>query len=149
MMVPNKSVRLYRTGGNPDASLFVPSHMSRKRKISLYLMAALYIGAGIMHFIKPPMYERIMPPYLPWHSTLVLLSGICEVLLGVLLLFPSTRRVAAWGIIALLVAVFPANIQMAINYYQQQHALLWIALLRLPLQLVLIRWAYKFARRSG
>lgn len=92
------------------------------------------------------MYEQIMPPSLGWHRELVILSGCIEMLLGVLLLFPVSRRIAAWGIILFLIAVFPANIQMAINYYQQQHSLLWLALLRLPLQGALIWWAYKHTR---
>ena len=120
--------------------------MSRKRAISLYLMSALYIASGINHFAHPAMYERIMPAYIGWHSTLVWVSGLLEVVLGVLLLFPFSRRFAAWGIIALLIAVFPANIQMAFNYYHHQHPLLWITSLRLPIQPLLIWWAYQFAR---
>ena len=83
---------------------------------------------------------------MPLHKELVLISGIAEVLFALLLLFPVTRRFGAWGIIALLVAVFPANIQMLINYYQQNNPMLWIAVLRLPLQLVLIWWAYGFTK---
>ena len=83
---------------------------------------------------------------MPLHKELVLISGIAEVLFALLLLFPVTRRFGAWGIIALLVAVFPANIQMLINYCQQNNPMLWIAVLRLPLQLVLIWWAYGFTK---
>ena len=109
-------------------------------------MSGLYIAAGINHFWHPAMYEGIMPAYIGWHPELVLLSGCVEILLGVLLLFPFSRRMAAWGIIALLVAVFPANIQMSVNYYQQQHPLLWLTLLRLPMQVLLIWWAYRHTR---
>ena len=109
-------------------------------------MALFYFAAGLNHFIRPGFYLKIMPPWMPLHKELVLISGIAEVLFALLLLFPVTRRFGAWGIIALLVAVFPANIQMLINYYQQNNPMLWIAVLRLPLQLVLIWWAYGFTK---
>src|SRR4051812_18768388 len=109
-------------------------------------MALLYLAAGINHFIQPAFYEAIMPPYLPGHPVLILLSGACEVLFALLLLSSYTRRIGAWCIIILLIAVFPANIQMAINYYQEHNTYLWLALLRLPFQPLLIWWAYKPAR---
>lgn len=115
-------------------------------KVMCYLMALLYIAAGINHFVRPAMYRKIMPPWLPAHHTLVLLSGVAEIVLGVLLLFPATRVWAAWGIIALLLAVFPANIQMAVQYYRSGHPYLWLALLRLPLQFLLIWWAYVYTK---
>jgi len=106
----------------------------------------LYIGAGILHFVHPAVYMKIMPVWLPWHKELVLLSGVFEILFGLLLVFPKTRRFAAYGIIALLVAVFPANIQMMINYVQEHNKMLWLSIIRLPLQVVLIWWAYQFAK---
>ncbi len=111
-------------------------------------MAAFYILAGINHFINPSFYNKIMPPWLPWHYTLIYFSGLCEILLGLLLLPVSTRRFAAWGIIILLVTVFPANIQMMLNFREENNKYLWIAILRLPLQLILIAWAYQFARKN-
>ena len=87
-----------------------------------------------------------MPPYLPLHEELVLVSGLCEILLGVLLLIPRCSRWAAWGIIALLIAVFPANIYL----YQNQEILPAspiIHLLRLPLQGVFILWAFWHTRK--
>ena len=99
-----------------------------------------------MHFIKPDFYLRIMPPYLPLHLELIYLSGFCEIGLGLLLLIPRFSRFAAWGIIALLIAVFPANIYA----YQHQDVLAAppiFHLLRLPLQGVLIVWAYWFTKR--
>lgn len=87
-----------------------------------------------------------MPPLLPWHLSLIHISGIFEIALGLLLLAKQTRRMAAWGIIALLVAVFPANVQMMLNYQREQNSYLWMAVLRLPLQIVLILWAYQFTR---
>ena len=110
-------------------------------------MAAIYIIAGINHFWNPEIYINIMPPWLPEHNLLVAISGAFEIVLGVLLLFPSTQRQAAWGIILLLIAVFPANIQMMINYWNESNPMLWIAILRLPLQIVLIRWAYAFTKK--
>ena len=100
--------------------------------------------AGLYHFANPAFYLRMMPPYLPWHLSLIHLSGFFEVALGLLLLVPKYTRLAAWGLIALLIAVFPANIHMALNpqlFPDLPPIALW---LRLPLQLVFIAWAYWF-----
>ena len=108
--------------------------------ILLYAMAVVYVAAGINHFVNPRMYVKIIPPYFPKPKALNYLAGAAEVLLGVALLFPLTRSEAAWGIIALLVAVFPANWYM---YRQGSFGIpRWILLLRLPLQAVLIAWAW-------
>lgn len=109
-------------------------------------MSLVYIAAGIFHFVQPRFYLKIMPPWLPWHSELILISGIAEIMLGVLLIPEATRTIAAWGIILLLIAVFPANIQMAVNYWKENNPYLWIALLRLPLQFVLIWWAWQYTK---
>ena len=122
----------------------------RKLKIILkYLLCVFFVAAGLNHFISPDFYLKIMPPYLPWHLFLVYLSGFFEVALGVLLLIPAFTRIAAWGLIALLIAVFPANIHMATNpelYSDISPLALW---LRLPLQAVLIAWAYWYTRPAG
>jgi uncharacterized membrane protein len=104
--------------------------------------AAFYIGAGALHFIKPAPYLRIMPPYIPWHAAMVRISGAFEILGGLGLLVPATRRAAAWGLVALLVAVFPANLYMAMHPVEAGAASITPALRwgRLPLQLVLIWW---------
>jgi uncharacterized membrane protein len=106
-------------------------------------MAVLYIAAGIWHFVRPQFYLAIMPPYLPAHKALVFWSGVAEVLLGVALFVPSLRTYAAWGIIALLIAVFPANLYMATG---ERFAALsaWVRWGRLPIQAVLIWWAYRY-----
>ena len=117
------------------------------KKAALYLMAGLYVVAGINHFIHPETYLRIMPPWLPAHKLLVLLSGIAESLLGLLLIPLASRRIAAWGIILLLLAVFPANVQMMVDYAKDNHPLLWLAILRLPVQAVLIWWAWLYTKR--
>jgi len=104
--------------------------------------AVLYIAAGILHFVKTDAYLRIVPPYIPWHLPLVLISGFFEILGGVGLLVSRTRRNAAWGLVALLIAVFPANIYMATNPIDAGTASIaplfrWC---RLPLQLLLVWW---------
>ena len=114
------------------------------KHIALYIMAALYVLTGTLHFLRPKVFMQIMPKYLPWHSQLVFLSGVCEIAFALLLLFPATRPTGAWLIILLLIAVFPANIQMAVDFYEKHHPFLWIAILRLPLQLVLIWWAWLY-----
>ena len=106
-----------------------------------YLFALAFIAGGLNHFVKPELYVSIMPPYLPRHRTLVYASGVAEVALGAALLVPALQSAAAWGLIALLIAVFPANVHMALNAerYAVSPLLLW---LRLPLQGVLILWAW-------
>lgn len=116
------------------------------RRILLYLMAALYILAGCNHFLNEDMYLRIMPYYLPWHLPLVYISGACEILLGLMLLLPATRSIAAWLLVLLLLAVFLANIQMAVNFHAEQNPFLWLAIVRLPLQLLLLYWAWLYTR---
>ena len=116
------------------------------KKLSLFVMSVFYMGAGVNHFWHSEFYLRIMPPWLPWHNELVIISGVCEVGFGMLLLFSSTRKLAAWGIVLLLIAIFPANIQMMLNYYNQSNPKLWITILRLPLQIILILWAYSFTK---
>ena len=115
------------------------------KTISKFVLAFFMIAAGIMHFVNPTFFLKIMPPYLPLHNELVLVSGIFEVLLGVLLLVPKCTRWAAWGIVALLIAVFPANLYV----YQRQELIAVSSLvhfLRLPLQGVFILWAYWHTR---
>ena len=109
-----------------------------------YSLGLLFILGGLYHFINPALYLRMMPPYLPWHLFLIYLSGFFEMALGLLLLVPKYTRLAAWGLIALLVAVFPANVHMALNpqlFPDLPRVALW---LRLPLQVVFIAWAYWF-----
>jgi len=115
--------------------------MSRAKTVSVWLMGAFYVIAGLNHFRAPEFYLPIMPPYLPWHSELIFLSGVAEVMIGVGLLVPRARVLAAWGAIALLVAVYPANIHQALadvqigNPPHSVGALRWI---RLPIQFVLM-----------
>jgi uncharacterized membrane protein len=118
---------------------------TRSHVISRWLIAIVFCGAGILHFVFPAPYAHIIPPIFPAPRTLVLISGICEILGGLGVLLPQVRRQAGYGLIALLFAVFPANIYMAM---QQQQAHGWtigtfILLLRLPLQFLLMAWVYK------
>jgi uncharacterized membrane protein len=110
--------------------------------LTLYLMAVLYVLAGSLHFVKPKMYLRIMPPYLPEPLFLVYLSGAIEIALGVLLFFGQTRSLAAWGVIALLIAVLPANIYMLQKGGEAFRMSDWVLWVRLPLQIVLMAWAF-------
>ena len=116
--------------------------LSTAQTVGLALACVFYVAAGTLHFLKPTPYLMIMPPYLPWHMAMVLISGGFEILGGVGLLVPQARRNAAWALVALLIAVFPANFYMATNPVEAgaaaiPPALLW---LRLPLQLFLIWW---------
>jgi uncharacterized membrane protein len=127
--------------------------MAILKRCSLVLMAVFYVLAGIAHFQNPEFYLEIMPPWIPWHGAMVLLSGVAEIVLGVLLLPRATRRSAAWGVIALLIAVFPANLHMALEQVQPAHAPAWMGTpsptalwLRLPLQGVLVLWAWWHTR---
>jgi uncharacterized membrane protein len=110
----------------------------------LYLMILLYILAGSYHFIRPTFYKRIMPPWIPWHMPIVYISGVCEIVLAILLFPMATRVFAAWGIIILLILIFPANIRMMLNFRRRKNPYLWITILRLPLQLVLVWWAWQY-----
>ena len=122
--------------------------MTVVRTVSRYVLGLAYILAGINHFRNPAFYLDIMPPYVPWHGPAVFVSGVAEVVLGVLVLVPRWSATAAWGLILLLVAVFPANLHMALNperYPDIAPTALW---LRLPVQGVLILWAWWHTRRE-
>jgi len=116
-------------------------------KIVLCKILALgFVLAGLNHFLNSSSYLKIMPPVLPAPLFLIYLSGVFEIALGILLLIPKFTRLSAWGLIALLIAVFPANVYMAMNtnlFAEYNPTLLW---LRLPLQFVIIAWAYWFTR---
>lgn len=109
-----------------------------------WLFALIFIFAGIMHFLRPAIFLKIMPPWIPQPRFMVYASGFFEVLFGVLLLIPATTTLAAWGIILLLIAIFPANIHMALNPAQFPIIPKWLLLARLPLQFVLIGWAWVY-----
>ena len=123
--------------------------MSRTKTILLYVMAAIYMYIGFDHLLNPDFYVRIIPPSLPFPEVLNVISGLSEIVLGVFLLERRVRPFAAWGIIALLVAVFPANVYMASANVGPDGpgsgagASNWI---RLPFQAVFILWAWWYTR---
>jgi uncharacterized membrane protein len=122
--------------------------MRAVKRVMQWLLGVFFILAGLNHFLHPGFYVHIMPPYLPWHLELVYLSGVLEIGLGVLVLIPRYTPLAAWGLIALLIAVFPANVHMAMNthlYPEFRPTSIW---LRLPLQAVFVAWAYWFTRQG-
>ncbi len=115
------------------------------KRISRYLLAVFLIVAGTAHLLVPGFYAPLVPPYLPFPWAIVFASGAAEIVLGGLLLVPRFSRLAAWGIFALLIAVFPANLHV----YQHQELVPGpplIHLLRLPLQGVFLLWAYWHTR---
>ena len=120
-------------------------------KASRIVLAALFAFAGTMHFVIPASYERIMPPWVPAHRAMVLVSGACEIAGGLGLLVPRLRRAAGIGLIALLIAVWPANLQMLLNA-RAAHQPAWaqvLLLLRLPLQIVLVAWVQHASRTDA
>lgn len=112
------------------------------------VLAVLFMLAGAMHFVIPQAYLRIMPPWLPSPLTLIAISGVAEMLGGFGLLIPSTRRFAAWGLVALLIAVLPANIYTATAHLPLPGVAgqSWLQWARIPLQLPLIYWAWLYTR---
>ena len=107
-------------------------------------MAVIYIVAGINHFRNPRLYLKIIPPFFSKPKLLNTISGLAEIVLGLLLCIPQTSKPAAWGIILLLIAVFPANLYMFQNNKAGLGLPKWVRLIRLPLQLALIFWAYLY-----
>jgi len=112
------------------------------RKLALLGLGAFFVGAGVNHFVNPYFYVGIMPPYLPAHLALVYLSGVAEILGGVLVVLPHVRAQAGWGLVLLLLAIFPANIHMAMSpelFPDMSSGALYA---RLPFQALFIFWAY-------
>ena len=123
----------------------------RSRQASRGTLAVLFLVAGILHFVLPALYTRIMPPFLPHPRLLVFVSGVCEICGGAGLLFPSTRRFAGVGLVALLFAVWPANFTMASQQWRAHGMTLTtgVLLLRLPLQIPLLLWARSASLRDN
>lgn len=125
---------------------------SRAVTVAIAVTAIAMIAIGALHFISPAPFERIVPPWLPAARLLVYLSGVAEIALGAGVLFPRTRRLAAFGLVALYIAVFPANVHMALHHVSlsasEPPPPAWALYARLPLQLLLIANALWIARRS-
>lgn len=124
--------------------------MNKYKEILRVILAVSIVVVGVLHFAVSEPFIKIMPPYLPYHLELVYLSGFFEILGGIGLLVSSVSRAAAWGLIALFIAVFPANINMAVNHIHidgvpDSPLFQWV---RLPLQAVLIAWAWWYTKPS-
>ena len=122
--------------------------MKRVKQVLKYLFGLMFIFGGINHFLKPEFYLPMMPPYIPYHELMVSLSGVAEIVLGVMLLIPRFTRLAAWGLIALLIAVFPANLHMALHPEQFPDVQQLGLLIRLPIQGVMLWWAWLYTRKD-
>ena len=125
-----------------------PSRRAWIKPALRWLLTVFMVAAGVNHFIAPETYAAMVPSFLPAPRALVYVSGIAEIAGGLGLILPATRRLAAWGLIALFLAVFPANINMAVNDLPLGSRQLpaWALWGRLPLQLVLIAWAFWYTR---
>ncbi len=119
--------------------------MGKTKIILKYVFALIFIAAGFNHFRNPEFYLRIMPPYLPFPSALHLLAGALEAIFGIMLLIPKYQKWGAWGLVLLLIAVFPANIHMALNNHLYNLPMIF-HYIRIPLQFVLIAWAWWYTR---
>ena len=113
------------------------------RLLLLLALSLFFINVGVDHFINPDFYLNIMPDYLPFHAEAVYLSGFFEILGGIVVLVPKLRALARWGLISLLIAVFPANIYMAMNPNLFPEFSLALLYFRLPLQFLFIFWVLK------
>jgi len=120
-----------------------------RRPRNVFFLSGLFVFAGLMHFVIPDRYMGIMPRLIPHPLAMVYVSGVAEILGGVGLLVPMVRTAAGIGLIALLIAVFPANVQMLANAVHSGSSLVYSALLffRLPLQPLLIVWVYRTTHR--
>ena len=110
-----------------------------------YLMGFLYVVAGLNHFRDPKFYVKMIQDFLPYPLEIVYLSGSIEIMLGIGVCIPATRSISAIGIILMLIAIFPANINMAIHAEEWKYSP-FLLYLRLPLQLLLIYWAYLYTK---
>jgi uncharacterized membrane protein len=116
------------------------------RKLVLLGLAGFFINVGVDHFINPEFYLAIMPPSFPLHAEAVYISGFFEILGGVCLLVPRLRKIAGWGLVALLICVYPANIYMALTPEAFPEIPLSLLYFRLVLQFLFFYWAYSVTR---
>jgi aldehyde dehydrogenase (NAD+) len=127
--------------------LLMDREQSFVKLLSMTLLSVFFIVAGIAHFINPAFYMAMMPPFIPYPEFMVALSGVIEVALGLLILWPKFRILAAWSMIALLIAVFPANIYMFSHPELFPDVPSWAHSVRLPFQALFIAWVYSFTKR--
>ncbi len=121
----------------------MPETAAHKQTLARWVLAIFFIVAGVNHFISPSIYLEMMPAWLPAKEAANWISGTAEIAGGLGLLLPLLRRAASWGLIALLVAVFPANVHVALQGHMAGlDASAWVLWLRLPLQVVFIAWVW-------
>jgi len=119
----------------------------------LLLMGIFYVFSGTVHLLNPGFYVPVVPSYVPWPLAMVYISGVAEILGGIGVVMPdgfvfrNTRMIAAWGLVALLIAVLPVHINMCLHPEQFPAISRWVAWVRLPLQIPLIAWAWFYTRR--
>lgn len=121
--------------------LELPSSLAKR--IGLFGLLVFFAGTGVLHFVDPDPFVAIMPGYLPLHLELVYLSGVFEIVLGIAVLVPKLRRWAGYGLVALLIAVYPANVNMALNPepFVADGVSLGAIYARLPFQFLFMYWA--------
>lgn len=126
----------------------MPNIIQRNKDTLRNLLSVFIIAAGILHFAIPQPFIKIVPGFLPYPAALVYISGVIEIILGAGLFSPATRQLSGWGLVALFIAVYPANLNMAFNHIKLAGIpdSWWVHGIRLPLQFVLIAWAYWYAR---
>jgi len=122
--------------------------LQNNRKTLKGILAVCMVVAGILHFVQIEPFVRIVPGFLPAPTALVYISGVIEILLGLGLLIPAIQKFSAWGLVALFIAVYPANLNMAFNDIHLKGVPdgWWFQAMRLPFQFVLIAWAYWLTR---
>ncbi|MGB3309811.1 MAG: DoxX family protein [Nodosilinea sp.] len=125
-----------------------PGFLEHNKATLRIILAVCMVVVGILHFVVPQPFIRIVPEVLPAPAALVYISGAIEIGLGLGLFIPSVRQISAWGLVALFIAVYPANLNMAINHIQISGIpdAWWFQAIRLPFQFVLIAWAYWYTR---
>ena len=129
-----------------NLSSLMKLHAGWWKKIVLFGLAAFFINVGVDHFVNPEFYLSIMPPAFPLHLEAVYISGFFEVLGGVGVLIPRLRKIAGWGLVALLVAVYPANIYMAITPEAFPEVSVELLYVRLAFQFLFFYWAFSVTR---
>ena len=124
------------------------SLVQKNKELLRVILALCILAAGIAHFVVPEPFVKIVPNFLPYPLSLVYISGVFEILGAVGLLTPPVSRAAAWGLVALLIAVYPSNINMAVNHIHLNGIpnSFWFQAIRLPFQFVLVAWAYWYTK---
>jgi uncharacterized membrane protein len=127
-----------------------PHLLQHNKKTLKGILAVCMVVAGILHFVQTEPFVRIVPDFLPAPAALVYISGVIEIFLGIGLLIPATQKLSAWGLVALFIAVYPANLNMAFNHIHIDGVPdgWWFQAIRLPFQFVLIAWAYWLTKDS-